>query len=58
MPPLDPDVADLAPSDPVLTVYDKEDAITYMCLLDADAVGADWCEVTRIVLNNRSGART
>jgi len=37
MPPLDPDVANLAPSDPVLTVYDKVHAVTYMRMLDADA---------------------
>ena len=40
--PLDPDVADTAPSDFVLTVYDEEHVITYLRLLDADAVGADW----------------
>ena len=51
MPPLDPDVADLAPSDPVLTAYDQEHAVTYMRLLDADAEGADWHEVARIVLH-------
>jgi hypothetical protein len=47
--PLDPDVADTAPSDSVLTVYDEEHVITYLRLLDADAKGADWREVTRIV---------
>ena len=36
-PPLDPDVADTAPSDSVLTVYDEEHIITYLRLLDADA---------------------
>ena len=46
-----PDVADLAPSDPVLTAYDQEHAVTYMRLLDADAEGADWHEVARIVLH-------
>jgi hypothetical protein len=51
MPPLDPDVADLAPSDPALTAYDERYAITYMPLLDADAEGADWREVARIVLH-------
>jgi len=51
MPPLDPDVANLAPSDPVLTVYDKVHAVTYMRMLDADAEGAHWREVARIVLN-------
>jgi hypothetical protein len=35
-PPLDPDVADTAPSDSVLTVYDEEHLITYLRLLDAD----------------------
>jgi hypothetical protein len=41
-PPLDPDVADTAPSDPVSTVYDEEHLIRYLRLLDADAEGADW----------------
>ncbi len=48
--PLDPDVSDTAPSDPVLTVYDEEYLITYLRLLDADVQGADWREVARIVL--------
>jgi hypothetical protein len=39
--PLDPDVADTAPSDSVLTVYDKEHVITHLRLLDADAQAAD-----------------
>jgi len=51
MPPLDnPKIADLAPSGPALAVYDEEHAITYVSLLDADAEGADWREVSRIVL--------
>ena len=50
-PPPDPDVADTAPSDSVLTVYDEEHLITYLRLLDADAEGADWREVARIVLH-------
>jgi hypothetical protein len=50
-PPLDPDVADTAPSDPVLTVYDEEHVITYLRLLDADAQGADWRDVARVVLH-------
>jgi hypothetical protein len=33
------------------TPYDKEHAITYMRMLDADAEGADWREVSRIVLH-------
>ena len=51
MPPLNPDVADLAPSDPALTAYDEQHAVTYMRLLDANAEGADWREVARIVLH-------
>jgi hypothetical protein len=50
-PPLDPDVADTAPSDPVLTVYDEEHLITYLRLLDAEFDGADWRDVARIVLH-------
>ena len=50
-PPLDPDVSDTAPFDPVLTVYDEQHLITYLRLLDADAQGADWRAVARIVLH-------
>jgi Uncharacterized conserved protein (DUF2285) len=50
-PPLDPDVADTAPIDSTLTPYDHEHLITYLRLLDADAQGADWREVARIVLH-------
>jgi hypothetical protein len=50
-PPLDPDVADLAPSGPALTVYDEQHAVTYVRLLDADKEGADWREIARIVLH-------
>ena len=46
-----PDVADLAPSNPTLTVYDEEHAVTYMRMLDAEADAADWHEVCRIVLH-------
>jgi hypothetical protein len=48
IPPLDPDVADTAPSDSVLTVYDEEHFVTYLRLLDADAEGADWRDVARL----------
>ena len=34
-----------------MTVYDEEHVITYLRLLDADAKGADWREVTRVVLH-------
>ena len=50
-PPLDPDVADVAPTNSALTDYDKEHLVTYLRLLDADAEGADWREVARIVLH-------
>ena len=46
-----PDVADVAPTDSVLTVYDEEHIITYLRLLDADAEGADWREVAKLVLH-------
>ena len=50
-PPLDPNVADLAPADPAVTSYDEEHVITYMRLLNADQQGADWRDVSRIVLH-------
>jgi hypothetical protein len=51
LPPLDPDVADTAPSGAALTAYDQEHVVTYPRLLDADAKGAEWREVARIVLH-------
>ena len=48
-PPSDPFVADVAPTDTVLTVYDEEHIITYLRMLDADAEGADWREVAQRV---------
>ena len=50
-PPLDPPVADQAPTAGDLTAYDHEHLVTYLRLLDADAAGADWAEVARIVLH-------
>jgi hypothetical protein len=50
-PPLNPDVTDLAPSGPALTAYDEEQVVTYVRMLDADREGADWREVSRIVLH-------
>ncbi|OCK60028.1 DUF2285 domain-containing protein [Bradyrhizobium sp. LMTR 3] len=50
-PPLDPDGADSAPDDPVLTGYDEQHLVTYWRLLDAETNGADWKEVARIVLH-------
>lgn len=49
-PPLDPPVADSAPTDAVLTGYDDQHHVTYLRLLDAEAEHADWREVARIVL--------
>lgn len=49
-PPLDPQIADVAPNGPVLTAYDEEHMITYMRVLDTDQQGADWRDVSRIVL--------
>jgi Uncharacterized conserved protein (DUF2285) len=45
-----PVVADRAPSGDILTPYDNGHLKTYLRLLDADAAGADWKEVARIVL--------
>jgi hypothetical protein len=50
-PPLDPDVIDSAPDDKVLTPYDEQHVVTYTRLLQAESEGADWQEVTRIVLH-------
>lgn len=50
-PELDPDVDDEAPSGPDITLYDEAHFLTYLRLLDADAEGADWAEVARIVLH-------
>lgn len=54
-PELDPDVDDLAPSEPEITVYDERHFVTYLRLLDAEADGADWTEVARIVLHRDPG---
>ena len=50
-PAVDPDVADVASNEPVLTTYDEVHLVTYWRLLDAEADGADWKEVARIVLH-------
>jgi hypothetical protein len=49
--PLDPDVADAAPNEPALTVYDERHVVTYLRLLQAEGEGADWREVARLVLH-------
>ena len=48
---LDPDVADDVPSADTISPYDEQHFVTYLRLLDADAEGADWREVARIVLH-------
>jgi hypothetical protein len=50
-PPLDPDVADLAPTSSALTGYDEEHLVTYLRLLDAAEDGADWAKVAALVLD-------
>jgi Uncharacterized conserved protein (DUF2285) len=50
-PPLDPPVADTAPTDGVLTGYDEQHLVTYLRLLDAAKEGADWQEVAKLVLH-------
>jgi Uncharacterized conserved protein (DUF2285) len=50
-PPLDPPVADTAPTDAILTGYDEQHVVTYLRLLDAAREGADWREVARLVLH-------
>ena len=51
IPELDPDVDDLAPTGAEITIYDERHFVTYMRLLDAEADGADWREVSTIVLH-------
>ncbi len=48
---LDPDVADNIPWSEDITPYDEEHLVTYLRLLDAEAEGAAWPEVARIVLH-------
>jgi len=51
-PELDPDVDDEAPNGfDLITPYDEVHFVTYLRLLDAEADGADWAEVARIVLH-------
>jgi Uncharacterized conserved protein (DUF2285) len=50
VPPLNHELAELAPDEPALTSYDEQHAVTYVRLLDAEADKADWREVARIVL--------
>lgn len=49
-PSLDPQIADAPPVSDKLTDYDHSVLVVYLRLLDAAEEGADWREVTRIVL--------
>lgn len=49
-PPLDPPIADVAPTNSILTGYDEQHVVTYLRLLDAEKDGANWREVARLVL--------
>lgn len=53
---LDPDVDDEAPAGDIITSYDERHFVTYLRLLDAKAEGADWKEVSWIVLHRDSNA--
>ncbi|PWB81461.1 MAG: DUF2285 domain-containing protein [Methylocystaceae bacterium] len=48
---LEPEIIDEPPWSDELSAYDEAHLITYLRLLDADAGGADWREVARIVLH-------
>jgi hypothetical protein len=50
-PPLDPDVADTAPSDPVLTVYDEGTPHHVPAPARRGCGSTDWRDVARIVLH-------
>jgi hypothetical protein len=49
-PPRDPAVDDATSTASVLAAYEERHAIIDLRLLDAEAEGADWKEVARIVL--------
>lgn len=49
-PSLEPDLLPAPPASDDLTDYDYRLLIVYLRLLDAEADGADWAEVARIVL--------
>ena len=44
------EIADRAPSESVLTDYDRAHLVTYLRLLDAEAAGAGWEEAAQLVL--------
>jgi hypothetical protein len=48
--PKSPAIADTAPDEPFLTGYDERHLVIYLRLLDANAEGADWREVSKVAL--------
>jgi hypothetical protein len=52
--PQSPNIAGTAPDEPFLTDYDERHLVTYLRLLDADAEGADWREVAKVVLGTEA----
>src|SRR5262245_57739537 len=45
-----PDVIPVPPNSRAVTAYDRAHFVTYLKLLDADAMGVDWKETARDVL--------
>ena len=52
--PQSPNIAGTAPDEPFLTDYHERHLVTYLRLLDADAEGADWREVAKVVLGTEA----
>src|SRR3546814_4548668 len=50
------EIADQVPWSERITKYDEAHFVTYLRLLDADAEGADWREVARLVLRRNPDA--
>jgi hypothetical protein len=50
------DIADQVPWSEHITPYDEAHFVTYLRLLDAEADGADWQEVARLVLRRDPAA--
>jgi predicted secreted protein len=53
---LDPAVADEVPWADALTAYDDAHLVLYLRVLDAEAAGADWRQVARILLQRDATA--
>lgn len=45
-----PEIADRAPTDLMVTDYDRAHLVTYLRLLDAEAAGAAWEEAAELLL--------